>query len=402
MKALISIVFAFLVMSAGTLAQTVSVSQVSGIVKDRSGAILPGAKVHITQIDTGLSRTVLTDESGSYTIPNLPVGPYRLEITLTGFSTYIQTGIVLQVNSNPSINVELQVGAVSQQVEVKSEVSLVETRSTGVGQVIENQRILELPLNGRQATELILLSAGAVPGYNGAFTASRNYPTITVSVAGGSAAGLFFVMDGGDHNDPVNNLNLPIPFPDALEEFKVETSAVSARYGYHAAGVVNLVTKSGNNSFHGDAFEFVRNGIFNARNAFALSRDTLKRNQFGGTIGGPIIHNKLFFFAGYQQTIVRSDPSTLISFVPSQAMLNGDFTQAASAACNSGKAVTLKGPFVNNIVNPSQFSAVALKYEQSVPATNDPCGKFQYGIPSPSSEKLVLGRIDYRSCPAFS
>ena len=123
-------------------------------------------------------------------------------------------------------------------------------------------------------------------------------------------------MDGGTHNDPFNNLNLPMPFPDALQEFKVETSALPARYGYHAASAVNLVTKSGTNEFHGDAFEFVRNYRFNARNFFALKKDSLKRNQFGGTLGAPICKNKLFVFGGYQGRIEDSDPVTTISFVP--------------------------------------------------------------------------------------
>src|SRR5205814_2959183 len=133
---------------------------------------------------------------------------------------------------------------------------------------------------------------------------------------------------------------------DALQEFKVETSASGAQNGMKSAGSVNLVTKSGTNVFHGDLFEFVRNGMFNARNAFAIRRDTIKRNQFGGTAGGPIMQNKLFFFGGYQGTLIRMDPAASISFVPTAAMLAGDFTAFASAACNAGKAIALKGPFV--------------------------------------------------------
>src|SRR5438477_854920 len=138
-----------------------STVQISGSVKDQSGALLPGAEVSVTQTETGLKRTALTNETGSYTLTNLPVGPYRLEATLPGFRTYAQTGIVLQVNSNPVINASLQVGQVAEQVEVQADAALVETRSTGVGQVIDNVRVLELPLNGRQAVELIILSGAA-------------------------------------------------------------------------------------------------------------------------------------------------------------------------------------------------------------------------------------------------
>src|SRR5438046_6271986 len=134
------------------------------------------------------------------------------------------------------------------------------------------------------------------------------------------------MLDGAMHNNPYDNLNLPLPFPDALQEFQVETSAMNANQGVHSGASVNSVTKSGTNDFHGDLFEFVRNYKFNARNFFALKRDSLKRNQFGGTVGGPIIKNKLFFFAGYQGTTTRSDPGDNISFVPTAAALAGDFT----------------------------------------------------------------------------
>src|SRR5205823_11722419 len=130
-----------------------------------------------------------------------------------------------------------------------------------------------------------------------------------ISIAGGLSNGSTYLLDGGTHNDPYNNLNLPFPFPDALQEFKVETSALPAQYGQHSAGAVNAVTKSGTNTMHGDLFEFVRNGSLNARNAFALSRDSLKRNQFGGTVGGPVVKNKVLFFGGFQSTSERSNPS---------------------------------------------------------------------------------------------
>jgi carboxypeptidase family protein len=283
-----------------------STAQVSGTVKDQTNAVLPGAEVSVTQTETGLKRSAVTNETGSYVIPNLPVGPYRLEATLPGFRTYVQTGIVLQVNANPVVNAVLEVGQLADQVEVQADAALVETRTTGIGQVIDNIRVLEMPLNGRQVTELILLSGAAVAGGNQ--MTNRNYPTESISVAGGLNNGLTYLLDGGTHNDPFNGLNLPLPFPDALQEFKVETSAVSAQYGQHSAGAVNAITKSGTNNFHGDLFEFVRNGSLNARNPFFLKRDSLKRNQYGGTIGGPVVQNKLFFFFGFQGTKQRSEP----------------------------------------------------------------------------------------------
>src|SRR5216110_1392180 len=300
-----------------------STAQVSGTVTDPSGAVLPGVDVTVTQTDTGLMRSVVTNETGSYSLTSLPVGPYRLEAALPGFRAYAQSGIVLTVGANPVINIAMQVGQVSETVEVLANATQVETRTTGIGQVIDNVRVLELPLNARQVTELILLSGAAISG--GAQGTQRNYPTLSISVGGGMNNGLTYMLDGGTHNDPFNNLNLPLPFPDALQEFKVETSAVPAQYGQHSAGAVNGVTKSGSNEFHGDLFEFVRNKVFNARNAFSRTRDGLKRNQFGGVLGGPIIKNKLFFFGGDQFTRVRSAPATTIEFVPTTQMLTGDF-----------------------------------------------------------------------------
>src|SRR5262245_60465242 len=342
-------------------------------------------------------RTVFTGPDGAYALPNLPVGPYQLKVVLQGFTTYIRDGIVLQVGMNPEINVTLAVGAISEQVTVTANSYMVETRNTGVGQVIDNQRVMEMPLNGRQATELIFLSGLATSAPAGDLNTNKNFPTVTISVAGGQANGITYIMDGGTHNDPFNNLNLPTPFPDALQEFKVETSALPARYGHHAASAVNLVTKSGSNQLHGDAFEFIRNWRFNARNFFAPARDSLNRNQFGGTVGAPIVKNKLFFFGGYQGRIERSNPATTLSFVPTQAMLNGDFTQITSPACNGGRQITLTGPFAGsgNRIDPSRLSSVALNFLKHVPTSTDPCGRLQYGLPNNSTEQQGLGKIDY-------
>jgi hypothetical protein len=290
-----------LALAAALILFAQSTAQVSGTVKDQTGAVLPGVEITVTQTATGLARTAITDETGSYTITSLPVGSYRLEATLPGFRTYAQTGIVLQVNASPVINAVLEVGQVSDQIEVQADAALVETRSTGIAQLLDNQRVLELPLDGRRVTELILLSGVATVSNNGGLNpGTRNYPTVVISVAGGLENALGYSLDGGVHNDPYNNLNLPMPFPDALQEFKVETSGLSAQYGFHSSGAVNAVTKSGTNEFHGSLFEFLRNGSMNARNAFALDNDGLKRNQFGGTIGGPILRSKLFFFGAHQ------------------------------------------------------------------------------------------------------
>jgi hypothetical protein len=389
------LLFLYFSFSAAVWAQ--STAQISGTVKDQSGAVLPGVEVTVTQTDTGVKRTALTNETGSYVFPNLLIGPYRLEAALAGFRTFVQNGIVLQVDANPVINAVLEVGQVSEQVQVEANAALVETRSSGVGTVVDNQRVLEMPLNGRNVQELVLLSgmANVYPASTN-INSSRNYLTVVISVAGGIANGVLYQLDGVNHNDMETNLNLPMPFPDALQEFKVETSALPAQYGLHSSGAVNAVTKSGTNEFHGDAFEFVRNGVFNARDFFAPRRDTLKRNQFGGVIGGPIKQNNLFFFAGYQGTTQRSDPANNISYVPTPAMLTGDFTTIASPSC-AGKQITLPASlgFVNNRISTSLLNQAALNISSHLPLSADPCGKVNFGILSNQNEHLGVTRLDY-------
>lgn len=397
MRALITLVISALVVGTPAVgwAQAVGGAQITGFVRDSSGATLPGVDVTVTQTDTGIARSTVTSADGAFAFPNLPVGPYQLKANLQGFSAFVQDGIVLQVNSNPQVNITMQIGALSEQLTVTANASMVETRSTGIGQVIDNQRVVELPLNGRQATELIFLSGLATSAPAADLNTNKNYPTVTISVAGGQANGMTYIMDGGTHNDPFNNLNLPTPFPDALQEFKVETSALPARYGHHASSAVNLVTKSGTNNYRGTLFGFVRNYRFNARNALATTNDSLKRNQFGGAIGGPLLRNKAFFFGAYQGRIEKQTPPTAIRWVPTPAMLAGDFTTFASPACNGGRQVDLRAPFVGNRVTSAQLNPVALAYSRYLPTTTDPCGRVQFGIPNDSTEHQALGRIDY-------
>lgn len=388
-----------LVLPVLLLAQATSVVQISGTVADEKGGLVPNAQVKVTQTATGLVRVTTTDSAGAYLLSNLPIGPYRLEASSDGFRPYVQTGIVLQVNTNPTVNITLQVGSISQEVQVVGNATMVETQTNGFSQVIDQSRVVDLPLNGRQATQLILLSGASAPAPPGDFASSKNYPSsITLSVAGGQPNGTYYLLDGGDHNDGYSAINLPVPFPDVLQEFSVQTSAIPANYGVRAGAVVNMVTKSGTNQLHGDLFEFLRTGATNARNVFAPKRDDLKRNQFGATAGGPIVKNQLFVFGGYQGTRIRTAPPTNTVFVPTQAVLSGDFSAIDSAAC--GQARTLINPatgtaFQNNFISPTLFNQQALAFLKYVPISSDPCGKLIIAIPSPQDEDQVLGRADW-------
>ncbi|HEY7391491.1 MAG TPA: TonB-dependent receptor, partial [Bryobacteraceae bacterium] len=377
-----------------------STAQINGTVRDTTGSAIPGAGVKVTQTATGLVRTATSEADGSYVLPNLPIGPYLLEVTKDGFTKYVQSGIVLQVDSNPTIDAALKVGSITEEVTVQADANLVETHSTGVGTVVDNQRVVEMPLNGRNVTELVFLAGMAtIGGTNGGFLNSvRNYPTVMISVAGGVANQQTYLLDGANHNDAYNGLNLPLPFPDALQEFKVETSALPAQYGLHSTAAVNAVTKSGTNDFHGDAFEFFRNADLNARDFFAPTRDTLKRNQFGGTLGGRIIRDKLFFFLGYQGTILKSDGTQNSAYVPTPLELEGNFLVAASPACNGGKQTTLPSSmgFTNNQISPALLNPAALKIDSYLPTPATTCGQVNYGLLSNQDEHMGVARIDYQ------
>ena len=337
--------FCFALACTAVWAQT---SQINGTVKDPSGSAIPGAAIKATQTATGQVRNAASGADGSYVLPNLPIGPYMVEVTKEGFSKSAQTGIVLQVDSNQTVDVSMAVGTVNEQVTVEATAATVETRSTAIGTVVTNQEVSEMPLNGRDPHELIYLAGMATYPGQGSYNTIRNYPTVVVSVAGGNGDGVAYLLDGVLWQDPYNSLSLPLPFPDALQEFKLETSAAPAQYGYHATATVNAITKSGTNEYHGDLFEFLRNGDLNARDFQAVARDSLKRNQFGGVVGGPVLprfRNKLFFFGGFQRTSLRSDGSQNVAFEPTTAAINGDFTALASPACNSGVQKNLNNAF---------------------------------------------------------
>jgi hypothetical protein len=371
---------AFLIAGSNRIAlgQAVATVQITGTILDSSGAAVPDAKITVTQTQTGLQRSTASGSEGTYTIPQLPVGPYTLNVEKAGFKKYVQTGISLQVGDQPRISIALEVGEVSESVQVTADAEMVQPAQTAMATVIDQRRIVDLPLNGRQATQLIILAGAASASGNGGATGSKNYPSsVSLAVAGGNF--INYLMDGADNEDVFTNVNQPFPFPDALQEFSVETSVTSASHGLHPGATVNVVTKSGTNQFHGDAFEFIRNGAFNARNYFASTRDTLHRNQYGGTFGGPLLRDRLFFFGGYQGTRNRQTPQGNTAFVPTTAMLNGDFT-----ACGGGH------------FNPANYSApsvtLATKY---FPTSTDPCGKVSFGIPTTGDEDQYIGRGDW-------
>jgi hypothetical protein len=391
-----------LLTGAATFAQ-VSTAQLSGRVTDQHGAIVQGASVTATQIDTGHARNDLTDANGSYVLSNLPPGPYRLQISLPGFQMHLQNGIVLHVATSNVIDAELLVG-LETAVTVEGARPLIDVQSSGIRAVVRHEEILALPLNGRNPVELVTITGAAVHTISAGVSALPG--GMGISVAGGQSFGVMYLLDDAMHNSPQNNLNLPFPFPDALQEFSVATSALNAQHGMHATAAVTAVTKAGTNRFSGNAFEFFRDRRFNATNPFApvgadgkRVDDGLRRHQFGGTAGGPLISDKLFFFGAYQGTTVRQQPASNIASVPTPAMLAGDFGAMTSPECNGGRQITLRGGFENNRIDPALFSRAALNLMKYLPSTTHPCGEVTYTLQKDSNEAQFLGRIDYQRMP---
>jgi hypothetical protein len=403
-----------LLLAPASRAQQVAVSQLDGYVSDSSGQAIAGAQVKITEVDRDQVHTDKTDITGRYSFPGLPPGTYVLDVSYTGFKTYIQRGIVLSAGNNRTQPVTLEVGSTTESIEVTANASQVETRENSISQLISSQSLVDLPLNGRNPADLLRVSGIATSDMQlngGDLTGSKNMQGSSgsgqYSVAGGAANGVNWLLDGGDNNDAFSNVNMPFPMPDAIEQYNVQTNSLPAQYGLHPAGVVNIVTKSGTNGFHGDLFEFFRNGDLNARQKGVTGqqpvRDSLKRNQWGGTIGGPIKRDKLFFFAGYQGTRQRSDPSNRIAYTPTQASLNGDFSVLDGAKSAGGCLATARqlkdpsgNPYPGNKIPVSSFDKAGLKLASSyLPVSSDPCGTQLYAFPANSPDDQIIGKVDW-------
>ena len=345
-----------------------------GTVADPAGAVVPAATITAQNEDTGLNKTGTTQPDGTFLFPALPVGRYKLTVVKTGFATYVQTGVTIAVNQVATLAVSLQVGKASTEVTVSANAALLTTQTATSGQLVDQKRILDLPLDGRQAQSLLFLAVGTVdetgtgPGYCLANCEGGVYPgEQDASVSGMGTRAVNYQMDGAGHNDTYVNANLPFPNPDSIQEFSVQDQNLSAQYGLGGA-VVNIVTKSGTNEIHGDMFEFLRNGDLNARNFFAPTHDTLKRNQFGASVGGPIVKDKLFYFGTYQGTRIRSTAQGENAQVPTMAERQGDFSDIPTQIVNPATGV----PYQGNQIPTTDFSAPTQFFLQDLPLPQGP------------------------------
>src|SRR5579872_336539 len=359
-------------------------ASLSGNVLDTSGASIPDARVTVQNLDTGFTQTVATGPAGDYLFPRLPVGKYKLTVEKQGLTTYVQSGIVLTVNQSATQNVSMSVGAVSQEVTITGDASLVTTQSATISQVINQRQVVDLPLDGRQVQQLVFLSVGVTDTsehYCGANCEGGTIPGQQYAKANGTfSESINYQMDGVAYNDTYINANLPFPNPDAIQEFSVQDSNLSAEYGNAVGGVVNVVSKSGTNQIHGDVFEFLRNGDFNARNFFAPAQDQIKRNQFGGSVGGPILKDRLFYFGTYQGTRYANAPQGNIEFVPTAQERSGNFSDLTGVQLTD--PLNNNAPFANNQIPSSRLSSVSQFFLKSIPLPNAAGQEINYLGPS--------------------
>lgn len=363
-----------------------STARIVGTVRDSSGAAIPGATVTATNTQTSLAQTRSTAEDGTYTFPLLPVGPYEVTISKDGFQRLVRSGITLAVNDNAMVDVTLQVGQISDSVTVSAAAPLLETQSGTLKGLVDEQRIVGLPLNGRDMTQLLAVQGGVVP--RGGSTGEGN----SFAVNGTRGNGVAYTLDGGMNTDSYRNWSGQFPNPDAVQEFSMQKNNYSAEFANASGAVVNVVTKSGTNEFHGSVFYFLRNAKLNARNFFAAQRDSLKRNQFGGTVGGPVVKDKLFFFFSYQGTTLRSDPGLNRQFLPTAQQREGDFSATSTPVrdpLNNGQQ------FPGNRIPSSRISSVTNNFLQYIPVPMTPTGERFLGAAQKPNDHEYTGRGDW-------
>jgi hypothetical protein len=373
-------------------------ASLGGEVRDPSGSTVPEARVTVRNLETGFTQTVLSDAAGAFLFSRLPVGNYELRVEKAGFTAYVQSGIHLTVDRAATQNVTLQVGAVTEAVTVQGEAELIQTRTATAGALVDGKRIVEMPLNGRRPERLVYMAPGTIDlGRNSCQICGHGGVYPGEETAGVNGAGIYqvnFQLDGTSHNDTYINVSLPFPNPDSVQEFNLQSSNFTAEYGNAGGGIVNIVTRSGTNEIHGSLFHFLRNGKLNARQFFAPVQDALKRNQFGGSVGGPIKKDKLFYFGTYQGTRLRNTPAGIISFVPTAAERNGDFSSLLPRPQLIDPVS--RAPVPGNIIPASRINPVSQFFLKRVPLPNGVGRQVTFpGTPITQTENQFMIKSDY-------
>src|SRR5215471_4074260 len=357
------------------MAQTTTGSIV-GSVTDKTGALIPGAAITVTNTDTGSTNKTVTDSSGNYAVTPLPVGHYSVTVEARGFKKSVSAGITLNLQDRIGVNVVLELGQITETVEVQGAAAALQTDTSYLGQVVDSQRIVDLPLNGRFFTRLAVLTAGTLPTAPGA----RDERTGGFSSNGVRPYQNNYMLDGVDNNSLSEDLTNEASFvygpsPDAISEFKVQTNSMSAEFGRSGGAVMNVTIKSGTNQLHGSVFEFLRNSALDAKNFFdpAGPIPEFRQNQFGAAAGGPIIKNRTFIFGDYQGTRIRTGLTSQATLAP-LAWRTGVFSGFhpildPNTTVIQGDQI-IRQPFPNNQIPSSRWDPAAVKLIALMPNPN--------------------------------
>jgi hypothetical protein len=401
--------------------------KITGVVKDQTGSVIPGAAVVVTNTQTGAKLTTATDQDGVFTFPVLSVGQYQIDVTSDAFKSYRKTGLVIDINSALVLDVTLQVKEQDQSIVVTESAAQVETTDTQLGQVLGSKKVTEIPLNGRSYTDLFATQVGVTPlTTSGAGNSTSGGGFGTVPVAGATNTGQFsingqredangFSLNGASVQEGIGQQAGIIPNLDSIAEFRILTSNTDAEYGNYSGGLINVVTKSGGNAFHGSIFEFLRNTALDAKNYFSSERSVFQQNQYGATLGGPIKQNKLFFFGDYQGQHTKQGQDTGVVAIPSLANRSGNFSDspAFSGRVNGpflartlsnllGYQVTpgelFSNVFPGNVIPQSAFALPATKMLQYIPSPNIGANNFESTSQALTvHDEKAAGRIDWNT-----
>jgi Carboxypeptidase regulatory-like domain/TonB dependent receptor len=392
---------------------------ISGTIKDQSGRPIAKASVTLVSPSTGVQQSSLTDERGAYSFPALSVGSYVLEVSYPGFKPYRRTGVTLDANSALLLDVVLQVGQRTDAITVSDNSAHVETSSSQMGEVINGSTMTGVPLNGRSFTDLLALQSGVAPETSitsssvqdvgaSALSPSGDLNPGTVSINGQREFANSFMVNGSDVEEDVNMGTAIIPNLDSIAEFRILTNNFDAEYGEYSGGQINVITKSGTNAFHGDLFEFLRNTNLDARNYFSPTRGSFNQNQFGGTFGGPVVRNKIFFYSDYQGTRQSQGVDTGLIPVPSMQDRSGNLSDLASALGAKVSGPAWAGTLTHNLGynvslgEPYYFSGCSSTAVCVLPTLQLPVSKWsapaqhllQY-IPEPNSASNLFSTSAY-------
>lgn len=405
-----ALVFTALFSLAAAVAYSQTTAGIVGSVRDQSGSIMPNVTVTITDTNTNVSRSVTSDAAGDYVATNLGVGEYQISAESPGFKRFVRKPVTLEVSQTARVDIALQPGEVTETITVSGTAPLIESERSSIGNVIDNKTIVDLPLNGRNFIRLGSLAPGTTRGAPGNGTVASRQGGEVLTVNGQRAGYNNYLLDGIDNNETNLGLAVIIPSVDAIQEFRLQTANYSAEFGRAAGAVVNLATRSGGNSVHGAAYEFLRNDVLDARNTFAPSKNPLRQNQFGVSIGGPVVlpswnfkrplydgRNRTFFFANYEGLRLRQG-FTSGSVVPTGAQRAGDFSGSATLYDPLRlDAAGARLPFPQNKIPASRINPVSARIlgVYPLPNSNDPARNYIQGLSAPTDGDQWTLRMDH-------